>query len=134
MIRRVCEALGVSYQGQIEKLKSDPSIWLRIILRQIDGADQRREIDPSVGVEMISTPSADGFQSFCVQIIWTQVPGDHRRLKGDDQNYGGAVSEPGGYSNSAQSGSNRGVSRKVPAIRGARILSGQSPTKRPGSR
>lgn len=44
VVRRVCEALGVSYQGQIDKLKADPSICLKMILTQMPGDDQAREV------------------------------------------------------------------------------------------
>lgn len=40
VVRRVCEVLGVSYQGQIEKLKSDPSIGLKMILTPSAGGPQ----------------------------------------------------------------------------------------------
>ena len=44
VVRRICDVLGVSYQGQIEKLKADPSTCLKMILTQIPGDDQRREV------------------------------------------------------------------------------------------
>lgn len=44
VVRPVCEALGVSPQGQLAKLASDPSICLKMILTQIPGDDQRREV------------------------------------------------------------------------------------------
>jgi hypothetical protein len=44
IIRRFCEALGVSFQGQIEKLKADPSISIKMILMQVPGDIQRREV------------------------------------------------------------------------------------------
>jgi hypothetical protein len=39
-VRAVCEALGVSYQGQIEKLKSDPAVGLKMILIPSRGGQQ----------------------------------------------------------------------------------------------
>jgi len=43
-IRAVCESLGVSMQGQLEKLRSDPSTCIKMILTQMPGDGQAREI------------------------------------------------------------------------------------------
>lgn len=43
-VRRVCEALGVSLQGQLGKLRDKPWASIKLILMQVPGDDQRREI------------------------------------------------------------------------------------------
>ena len=44
ILRRVCEALGLSYPAQLTKLKNDPSVCVAMIATQMPGDDQRREV------------------------------------------------------------------------------------------
>lgn len=43
-VRRVCEALGVSLQGQLAKLREKPWASIKLILTQVPGDEQRREL------------------------------------------------------------------------------------------
>lgn len=44
VIRRFCEALGLAFWPQLRKLKSDPSISVTMMVMQVSGDDQRREV------------------------------------------------------------------------------------------
>ncbi len=43
-IRRVCEALGVSFSRQLRKLKTDPAISVVTMATQVENDDQRRDV------------------------------------------------------------------------------------------
>lgn len=45
-VRAICDSLGVSYQGQIEKLKSDPSQGVKMILTPSAGGPQETAFVP----------------------------------------------------------------------------------------
>jgi hypothetical protein len=99
VIRRVCEALGVSYQGQIGKLKTDPSICLKMILIQMPGDDQRREvacidirsvplwlatIHPSK-VKPEVRPKLVRYKTRCGEVLADHFLGPRRPARGNDE-------------------------------------------------
>lgn len=44
VVRRVCEALGIALPAQLRRLKRDPVICVIMMITQVPGDDQRREI------------------------------------------------------------------------------------------
>ncbi|WP_437276426.1 phage antirepressor N-terminal domain-containing protein [Sorangium sp. So ce375] len=43
-IRRICEAIGLGYSSQLQKLRADESVCVTMIVTQMPGDDQAREI------------------------------------------------------------------------------------------